>query len=121
MPSRPASSISTPALFCRMTGRPWRKDSFNTPDGDEASGHLFVACSAKLEVLSAGADGAVLSSIDTGDGVDDFDYAAKPRLVYVGAARAGTLTIARDDASGHLTPVATVPTAAGARNPAVTP
>ena len=87
---------------------------------DEASGHLFVACSAKLEVLNAGGNGAVLSSVDTGEGVDDFDYAPRTHLVYAGAARAAKLTIARDDAAGHLAVVATVPTVAGARNPAVT-
>lgn len=84
---------------------------------DEKSGHLFVACSAKLEVLDAGGDGAVLSSIDTGNGVDDFDYASG--MLYAGAARDAKLTIARVDAAGHLSLVATVPTAAGARNPAV--
>lgn len=83
---------------------------------DEKSGHLFVACSAKLEVLNAGGDGAVLSSIDTGNGVDDFDYASG--MLYVGAARDAKLTIARVDSAGHLSLVATVPTAAGARNPA---
>jgi DNA-binding beta-propeller fold protein YncE len=84
---------------------------------DEKSGHLFVACSAKLEVMNAGGDGAVLSSIDTGNGVDDFDYAAG--MVYVGAARDAKLTIAKVDSSGHLFLVASVPTVAGARNPAV--
>ncbi|HEV8432203.1 MAG TPA: hypothetical protein VGR95_02235, partial [Thermoanaerobaculia bacterium] len=84
---------------------------------DEQSGHLFVACSAKLEVLNAGGDGAVLSSIDTGNGVDDFDYASG--MLYAGAARDAKLTIAKVDASGHLSLVATVPTVAGARNPAV--
>lgn len=84
---------------------------------DEKSGHLFVACSAKLEVLNAGGNGAVLSSIDTGNGVDDFDYASG--TLYAGAARDAKLTIARVDAAGHLSLVATVPTAAGARNPAV--
>ena len=86
---------------------------------DEASGHLFVACSAKVEVLDAAHDGAVLSSIDTGNGVDDFDYAAASHQLYVGAARDAKLTIARVDAAGHLSIVASVPTAAGARNPAV--
>ena len=85
----------------------------------EADGQLFVACSAKLEVLDAAHEGAVLSSIDTGEGVDDFDYAPQAHLVYAGAARAAKLTIARVDAAGHLTLVASVPTAAGARNPAV--
>jgi len=84
---------------------------------DEKSGHLFVACSAKLEVLNAGGDGAVLSSIDTGNGVDDFDLASG--MLYVAAARDAKLTIARADAAGHLSLVANVPTAAGARNPAV--
>jgi hypothetical protein len=84
---------------------------------DEKSGHLFVACSAKLEVLNAGSDGAVLSSVDTGNGVDDFDYASG--MLYAGAARDAKLTIARVDAAGHLSLVATVPTVAGARNPAV--
>lgn len=84
---------------------------------DEKSGHLFVACSAKLEVLNAGGDGAILSSIDTGNGVDDFDLSAG--MLYAGAARDAKLTIARVDAAGHLSLVATVPTAAGARNPAV--
>jgi DNA-binding beta-propeller fold protein YncE len=84
---------------------------------DDKSGHLFVACSAKLEVLDAGRNGAVLSSIDTGDGVDDFDYAAG--MLYAGAARDAKLTIARVDAKGRLSLVASVATAAGARNPAV--
>ena len=84
---------------------------------DEKSGHLFVACSAKVEVLNAAGDGAILGSIDTGNGVDDFDYSGG--MVYVGAARDAKLTIARADAAGHLSLVATVATAAGARNPAV--
>ena len=84
---------------------------------DEKSGHLFVACSAKLEALNAGGDGAILGSIDTGNGVDDFDYVAG--MLYAGAARDAKLTIAHVDAAGHLSLVATVPTAAGARNPAV--
>ena len=60
--------------------------------------------------------GAVLSAIDTGDGVDDLDYAPSARLVYVGAAKAGELTVARLDAAGKLSLVAKVPTRVGARN-----
>ena len=87
---------------------------------DEKTGHLFVACSARAEVLDAAKDGAVLSSIDTGDGVDDIDYSTATHLLYVGAAKAGQLTIARDDSGGKLSVVATVPTRTGARNPAAT-
>ena len=86
---------------------------------DESNGHLFVACSARVEVLDAAGNGAVLSSVDTGDGVDDIDYSPKTHQLYAGAARAAKLTIARDDAAGHLTVVSTVATPAGCRNPAV--
>jgi DNA-binding beta-propeller fold protein YncE len=83
---------------------------------DEKGGLLFVACSTRTEALDAGHDGAVLSSVDTGDGVDDLDYAPARHLLYVGAARAGKLTVARVDARGKLTVVAQVPTREGARN-----
>ncbi len=87
---------------------------------DADSGLLFVACGARVEALDAAHDGAVLSSIDTGDGVDDIDYSAATHLLYVGAAKAGQLTIARVDSHGKLTAEAKVPTHIGARNPAVT-
>ena len=87
---------------------------------DPEAGQLFVACSARAEMLDITWDGRVLASIDTGDGVDDLDYDPATHLLYVGAAKAGQLTIARADAHGNLTPVATVKTPVGARNPAVT-
>lgn len=87
---------------------------------DSDAGLLFVACSARVEVLDAAHDGAVLSSLDTGDGVDDIDYASATHLLYVGAAKAGQLTIARVDSHGKLTAEAKVLTHVGARNPAVT-
>jgi DNA-binding beta-propeller fold protein YncE len=86
---------------------------------DATSGHLFVACSTLVEVLDVGHDGAVLSKVDTGDGVDDIHYEPATHLLYVGAARDAKLTIARADAKGQLTIVAQVPTQAGARNAAV--
>jgi DNA-binding beta-propeller fold protein YncE len=87
---------------------------------DPATNQLFVACSARAEVLDAAHGGKVLSSIDTGDGVDDIDYSPAAHLLYVGAARAGQLTVASVDAHGNLTAAARVPTPKGARNPAVT-
>jgi hypothetical protein len=83
---------------------------------DVTDGHLFVACSTQAEVLDVGHDGAVLSKVDTGDGVDDLDYAPATHMLYVGAAKAAKLTIAHADEKGHLTVVAQVPTQAGARN-----
>jgi len=83
---------------------------------DEKAGFLFVACSARAEVLDVGHGGAVLSSVDTGDGVDDLDYAPGSRLLYVAAAGAGQLTVARVDEAGRLTVAARVVTRPGARN-----
>jgi DNA-binding beta-propeller fold protein YncE len=87
---------------------------------DAKAGLLFVACDARTEALDAGHDGAVLSSVDTGDGVDDLDYAPGSRLLYIGAAKAGKLTVARVDDRGKITLVTQVPTRAGARNGVVT-
>jgi DNA-binding beta-propeller fold protein YncE len=87
---------------------------------DEAAGHLFIGCDALAEVMNVGGDGAVLSKVDTGDGVDDINYAPATHLLYVGAARAAKLTIAHSDPIGKLTIVAQVPTQNGARNGVVT-
>jgi hypothetical protein len=87
---------------------------------DEAAGHLFIGCDATAEVMNVGGDGAVLSKVETGDGVDDIHYVGATRLLYVGAARAANLTIARADTAGKLTTVAQVPTQNGARNGVVT-
>ena len=83
---------------------------------DDKKGFLFIACSARAEVMDVGHDGKVLSTIDTGDGVDDLDCAPATRLLYVGGAKSGDLTVARVDAAGKLTLVTKVPTHAGARN-----
>ena len=85
----------------------------------EREGFLIVACTAKVEVLDAGHDGAILGSVDTGDGVDDIDYIPASHLVYAGAGRAARLTIAALGPTGALTPVTAVATKQGARNPAV--
>ena len=87
---------------------------------DQTSGYLFVACSTRAEVLDAGRNGAQLSSIDTGDGVDDLNYSPATHTLYVGAAKDAKLTVARVDAAGKLSLVATVPTHEGARNGVVT-
>ncbi len=87
---------------------------------DEKGGFLFVACDDHTEALDAAHDGAVLSSIDTGAGVDDLDYAPATRLLYVGAAKAAKLTVATVDERGTITLVVQVPTRAGARNGVVT-
>ena len=87
---------------------------------DQDAGYLFVACSTSAEVLDAGHNGEKLSSIDTGNGVDDLAYSPATRMLYVGAARDARLTVARVDAAGKLSAVAQVPTHEGARNGVVT-
>ena len=87
---------------------------------DAAAGHLFIGCDAVAEVMNVGGDGGVLSKIETGDGVDDIHYVSETHLLYVGAARAARLTIARADAAGKLTTITQVPTQNGARNGIVT-
>jgi DNA-binding beta-propeller fold protein YncE len=83
---------------------------------DEKDGYLLVACSTNTEVLDAGHGGAVLSSVETGDGVDDLDYVPSTRMVYVGAAKAAQLTVAHLDAAGKLTIKEKAATHPGARN-----
>jgi DNA-binding beta-propeller fold protein YncE len=87
---------------------------------DQESGHLFVACSTRAEVLDAGHNGEKLSSIDTGDGVDDLQFSPATHMLYVGAAKDAKLTVARVDASGKLSAVAAPQTHEGARNGVVT-
>jgi DNA-binding beta-propeller fold protein YncE len=87
---------------------------------DQEAGYLFVACSTRAEVLDAGHKGEKLSSINTGDGVDDLNYSPSTHMLYVGAAKDARLTVARVDATGNLSQVAVVPTHEGARNGVVT-
>lgn len=74
----------------------------------------------RAEVLDAGHNGEQLSSITTGDGVDDLNYSPATHTLYVGAAKDAKLTIARVDDGGKLSLVAQVPTHDGARNGVVT-
>jgi DNA-binding beta-propeller fold protein YncE len=83
---------------------------------DEKAGFLFVACDAAAKALDVGHGGAVLSSIETGAGVDDMDYAPGTHLLYVAAAKAAQLTVARVDDAGRLSVVSRVATRPGARN-----
>jgi hypothetical protein len=85
----------------------------------EAEGFLLVACTTRTETLDAGHDGAILGSVDTGDGVDDLDYVPATHTVYIGAAKDARLTVAALDAKGALSSLVVVPTKQGARNPAV--
>ena len=81
---------------------------------------LMVACTGGVHVLDAGHDGKILSRLDTGAGVDNIDYVPSRRELYVAAGRAAKLTVGQLDDLGQLNPVASVETAAGARNAVAT-
>jgi DNA-binding beta-propeller fold protein YncE len=81
---------------------------------------LFVACRDRVTVLDAGHVGKRLSTLEVGDGVDNIDYVESRHELYAAAARVATLTIARLDPQGGLTPEVTVATVPGARNAVAT-
>lgn len=81
---------------------------------------LVVACKDRVMVFDAGHDGKRLSALDVGDGIDNIDYVGSRHELYVAAGRAAKLVVARLDAKGGLTAVATAVTAAGARNAVAT-
>jgi hypothetical protein len=83
---------------------------------DDRAGQLFVACTTKIETLDVAKDGAIVGSLEAGEGVDDFDYDPASRTVYVAAGKAATLTVARVAATGALTSLGVVPTQTGAHN-----
>ena len=95
----------------------WR--SCDDPSGvavDGKRGFVFVACRDHVIVLDTAHDGRVVGSIQTGDGVDNIDYIEDTGLLYVAAAEAAQLTVARVDDKGVPIRVALVPTTKGARS-----
>ena len=111
-------------LKSHKTVAEWHPDC--GPDGphvlqiDQNTGYLFVACSLGAKVLNAGGNGEVLSSVTTGDGVDDINYAPATHMLYIGSPKDGNLTVARVNAAGKLSVVAVVRTREGERNGVVT-
>lgn len=82
---------------------------------DAARGFLVVACTDHLVALDAAHGGAILSSLDTGGGVDNIDYLDATRTVYAAAGKTATLTMATLDDKGALAKSAEAPTSQGAR------
>jgi hypothetical protein len=86
---------------------------------DAAHQIVMVACTDHVQFLDGGHDGARVAKVDTGGGVDNVDWLPAQRLLYVGAAKAATLTVLHVDEKGQPTVVATGATAPGARNAVV--
>jgi DNA-binding beta-propeller fold protein YncE len=88
---------------------------------DTDRGFVYVACTGSVVVLDPSHDGAALARIELGPGVDNIDWLAPRRLLYVAAAKAAKLTVLRVDDHGQPTIVATGESTAGARNGVANP
>jgi DNA-binding beta-propeller fold protein YncE len=77
---------------------------------------LMVACTDHVEVLDAAKDGAILSKLDTGGGVDNPYYLPEPRSLYAASGATATLVVAHLDAKGVLTKKGSYATSQGVRN-----
>jgi DNA-binding beta-propeller fold protein YncE len=86
---------------------------------DAARRLLFVACTDGARALDLAQAGKIVGRLKTGAGVDNIDFHAKKGLLYVASGKDAVLTIAHVSDRGELAPVASVPTAKGARNPIV--
>jgi DNA-binding beta-propeller fold protein YncE len=92
------------------------------PDGprgvavDEARNFVMVACTDGVRVLDGAHDGAPLSKLDAGAGVDNIEYLDTAKLLVVAAGKAARLMVAHVSDKGDLSVAATRPTAEGARN-----
>jgi DNA-binding beta-propeller fold protein YncE len=86
---------------------------------DDPSRHLIVVCPDHIETLDAAHDGAMLGTLPVGDGLDSIDYLPARHQVFAAAARAEKIVVAKLEADGKLSLVASEPTAKGARNAVV--
>ena len=82
---------------------------------DKAKRWLLVACASGAVTLDLAHGGKELGRIATGGGVDNIDYTAEGKLLYLAAGQDGMLTIARVESTGQLTPMEKIPTGKGAR------
>jgi DNA-binding beta-propeller fold protein YncE len=76
---------------------------------------LFAACTDGAVAFDLAHDGKEVGRVRTGSGVDNIDYAARPRLLLVASGADGKLTYARVESSGALSKVTSAATAKGAR------
>jgi hypothetical protein len=80
---------------------------------------VLVACTDHIQALDATANGALLGKLDTGAGVDNIDFEATTRRLYVAAGKAARLTVAQVGEHGSFSVITTVDTRDGARNAVV--
>jgi DNA-binding beta-propeller fold protein YncE len=78
---------------------------------------LFVACTNGMETRDLRQGGKLLGRITTGVGVDNPEYDARKRLLYIASGANGEMVIAHVDDKGVPQKLTSVLTAKGARNP----
>ncbi len=86
---------------------------------DTAHRWLFVACTNGMETLDLEHGGKLLGRITTGDGVDNPEYDARRRLLFIASGADGDIVIAHVDDKGVPQKIVSIPTAKGARNPVI--
>ena len=86
---------------------------------DTAHRWLFVACTNGMETLDLEHGGKLLGRITTGDGVDNPEYDARKRLLFIASGADGEIVIAHVDDKGVPQKIVSIPTAKGARNPVI--
>ena len=77
---------------------------------------VFVACTDHMTILDGAHEGGQVARFDTGAGVDNIAWLGPRRLLYAAAGGAARVTIARIDARGQPTVVATGASVDGVRN-----
>ena len=75
-----------------------------------------MACGDHVVVLDRAHKGKIVGTISTGAGIDNIDYTQEAGLLYVAAAEAAQLTIARIDDKGKPNVLAQILTVKGARS-----
>jgi len=83
---------------------------------DSANRIVMVACTDHVVLLDGARDGAPIGQVPAGAGIDNIEWAPARRLLYVAAAKAATLTVARIETDGKFSVVAHTPIDESARN-----
>jgi hypothetical protein len=81
---------------------------------EETKGILFIGCSEGKAVSMNTNDGKIISSLNSGSGVDIIDYNPILRHLYLPGATSGTMAIINVSSTGALSLLGTTPTISGA-------
>lgn len=80
---------------------------------DAERGYVFVGCAEGAGVTLDAKTGKILGKLRTGNGIDIIDYSPRLRHLYLPGGKSATMGIAAVSATGALTLLGEIPTAAG--------